>query len=1276
MPQIVPKLNLNKHPSEVVDGSIINANNMIVSYDNAIMQTEPELQTSAVTDALNIVIGETNTYEIKSIIPCNKELILFVAVEENDDIIMLYRYNEDLKTAKFCCSTDYHNGTIIGTFTYNNNNLIISFSEYFEDDSQKIPLKVINLGSYDSINSQDNNQLTNYKLHSICPEVVIPSIIITYVDGSAPKGWYYVFVRYKISEDTYTQWFDTNAHALIDSFNGTSFFDYYISKDAPGASSEIDGIRHSYSETYISDDTDVSKISFKCTGFSLDYNYNYYQLAFICVNKSSTKAYRSNDINISDTSFIFNNSNVVEDSVINIINTYNNYYNVKTLTTVNNRLYIANYKESNFENNLIDKLKSINIKITKNESYTGINIIDEPQQIVAQFIHSNNALKRVCNKWNNDFYYYNLVGAIVQDNNFDSEQFRYPFVTLQFDNIQINSTVTIKYGSTTEQILPENIIIAPFYQFQDSNNRTRYGKVFINRNGTLDDITPNGCPDTLVYVNHDNGDGNKDYIIIVQDNSKSADNVVLLVKADSFAISDSSSVINKLNNVGIYPNQYYNFFIHFVDKYGQISKGFNLSNFNVTADGVQLVENNIGNKLTYVPNPNITATGNNYKITLSFTITNIPEEITTLFVSFEKLEKTNKLNGVVNVNDKGEICFYTNELNFSDSIDFSFNKLRVYDTVRQLANGYKYKGLNNLSVKLYKVLGNSYTDYTITNKELRVADSFNNMLSSTCIVLTLEEDKMISIEQISSLFSDDYVSLYNNETKILIPCSNIKQTGFIDVNTQTGFISMHHATVYKDVFYNDTVKVFQKQNLTDAQSEVFTNYIWYDYTDVPFETLKFNNSPVVTFFPIKGLNTTDENDKTFIIGNIVECKNTVDLYQQNNIAVDTNYPKSLDWYNPNNTHEDNYSKTIRRSNILQDESHTNTWRQFSLEQYKIITENKGDIIKMISIGYYFIVHTQYSMFLFNATNSLKSNDKNNLQLSSIDIWDIDYKEIVTSQLGYAGIQKEYSGIIGNFGYIFYDSDARRIYRYDNNMVGYIDNDINNFINKLIGYNAHFVDDKHNNRILICFTKSSANDIVLSYNYRTNTFVSLHDYKYARGYNTKENIYLISKFNTENHSIVYNFSDTMFSDNASIEIMLNSNYYTMKYIDSIIYKVQAVIAGNAYNYFPVEETFDLYAADYLQVYNVHCDTGELDIRFNDAANEVNTVMDYARPYWKFGNWHFNELRNRLADYLKGTYNASECSRIFGHWFVVKFTFNQIKQIEIESVDGKFLNAEAI
>lgn len=1290
MAQIIPKLNLNKHPSEVLNGGLIDATNIIVSNDNAVIQTEPQLDSSNINNQLINLIG-SRSYTIKYCITCNKELIIFIQFNDDTNNISLYRYNEDYNETKYVTTTDYHGGNLLGTFTYNFDNLIIAFSEYFEDDSKNIPLKTINLGNFkNGSNIQDIKQLENADLHSICPIVSIPKIVTNYEFGAAYKGWYYIFIRYKISNNTYTQWFNTNKSIFVDYFNDDYIFNYYISPDANGKREE-DGMYHSFAQSILSDNSEISKITFTCSVTNKDTKYDYYQLGFVQINKSTSKGFKSNDIPINVSTFTFNNTNIEEYAISDLITTYNNYYNSKSLCTIGNRLFIGNYKENNLDKDFINKLKNIKVTLDFTYSQSLAETVNNSTTAVAEYVNDDyGSFSRQCSKYNGDFWYYNAVNAICEqdDNSYNNVVVSHTVYNLT--GINDDYYLNIKYklpnekfvansGYTndmfteySETIQAKNIIIAPFVQYFGELGNVYYGKVYIIKDGQLIDCMAGGPLYTQVLFQAI-GSGNVRWDkFIVQSTSYSTDTNAdpdLNLNA-STSISTSWDVINRLSTCGIYPGQPYNFFIHFVNKYGEISRGYNLSNFNVTTNGTSGY-NSLGNLIIFCPRAN--NINKQYKtytalITIDYTF---DDDIVAFFVSYEKLEKSIQYKGYVTQNDDGTVCFYSDELNFADSLNFNFNKIRLMpiDTL----NTNDSTGTNiNLNYN-YSVLDNTVEEASINNTILKVADSFNNILQSTHLELTLSSS-VDTVNKIAELYKDDGFNYYNNESKILIPCTDItSNTINVIINTKTAFISKHHAIVYNKVYFNDTLKIFQKQNSNAAEYDVFKHITWFDYAEIPWESLRYNNNPVVTFFPIKGLNTTDENEKTFQLGNIVECKNTIDLYQQVNVAIGDSYPKSLDWYNPNSTYNNNYPKTIRRSNIIQDESHTNAWRQFGLEQYKNITENKGDIVKLIAVGYYFIVHCQHSMFLFNGTDSIEAKE-NNIQLSSVDFWDTKYKEIVTSDLGYAGIQKEYSGIIGNFGYVFYDSDARRIYRYDNGQVAYIDGDVTNYVRKLKGYNVHIVDDKHRNRLLICFVKDKEQDIVLSYNYNTNTFVSRHTYNYLRGYSTKENTYIIMKYDNDiNRTNIDVYKEALYY-NAVVNVMLNADYISMKYIEYILYKVAKVTPVALNNYSPVEGLNDLYAADAIRVYSTHCDTGVLDITFKDAIIEVNKVMNYAKPYWRFGNWHFNALRNRLAEYLLKKYGDDECSRIFGNWFVVEFHINSNEQVELETLDAVYNSAE--
>lgn len=211
----------------------------------------------------------------------------------------------------------------------------------------------------------------------------------------------------------------------------------------------------------------------------------------------------------------------------------------------------------------------------------------------------------------------------------------------------------------------------------------------------------------------------------------------------------------------------------------------------------------------------------------------------------------------------------------------------------------------------------------------------------------------------------------------------------------------------------------------------------------------------------------NEDDSKYWPGCIVTPANSIDLFENRQGSADQFNPKTYTNYREDIIDIDFYGKTIRRSNVIQDESRENAWRKFGLEAYKNITENKGVITNLVGIGNLVLAHTEHSLFMFDLNNELKTIDQN-IQLHQPDAFDIGYKEVFTSELGYGGLQDKRSAIVDQFGYIFYNNDDNNIYRFDNNQLAIISNDIVEWLVKAKPNNVRFANDIRNNRLLIKF----------------------------------------------------------------------------------------------------------------------------------------------------------------------------------------------------------------
>lgn len=1475
---IIPKLNLNDNPRLSDNLSLNDSYNMMLSKDGN-LTTENSLQVnSIIQNSIESYIGSSR-YSIIYCISCNVELVLFVWNKNNNKFI-IFRYNEEYnKCYAIIDNFEYFGGKLIGDFTYNKENLIISIGEYIEEGINNIPLKVINLGKFPTskeeldkqtfINPDDKLALYDNRLHPICPEVIIPKVTTERINGNSYKGWYYIFIRYKISNNTYTKWLNTNESIFVDEYHQENIIDYHISqywntddefrekneaKEDTAAKIEI--------TEYISNNTDISSNSFKMTFDNLDSKYNIFQVALICLSKSYTKGFKSEDIKIYKDE---NNNSVVnvvnfsgfnEYAVGDIIKSYYNYYNVKTLHSYNNRLYIGNYNEyektidvsdisikidffrKDVSSYYVDKqsqpntIKAINEDVNllsnnltkpiedKTIIYGGetIHYIDSPISFIRT--NSNNDVVETRECENGDLVTIGLrLSYLAKENNqtieipvgkyYHTVEFKRVGLLIGYEiewtfNYNSLGEVTggqysiIKTGKTSFRSLclisGEGLYtdFAPWLKFIQNKSYIKINDIFntgpineyrnyffiaithiengevtynnYNSNGDIIKVNNNDVPfytqkgSTISFRKDLYTDplfGNKwfykdpdinrcwtndadykevgDKTFICNPYSWEMDwfkkyaegklidePVTPITPTDKEQISSSYS--NKIiDSCGLSTNEYYSFYIHFINKYGEVTKGYPLSMFDIensvignagfkleVGESRVIVGNNksfgnnyayvdkITNKLgllllslkyrynDYIYDNTITNTDGFYKYYFKFTIDKIPDDYIGYFMSCEKLDKTLLYAGLAENSGINQINFYNDRLNFDDSIDFMFNKVVISKCNISFPNSTTFNHIATQTLTEY----DSAKTYDVLEKNVKVCDAFNNIGRSTCLVLKINKSDIVTENNdyiikncyFCCLINSDHENKYCNNNKYLIPCSQVNYSTENPVigNPKTVFVTNNTVLYYMGNFYNTGLNIFQKPQEVNRSVENI-HAITFKYKDyVPFESVCFNNKPTVVFFPFIGLsNTSKDTEQSFKTGCIVESKNTYDLFELRQITYDTQYPAILNNYDKNIIYTDTFAKTIRRSNVIQDESSVNNWRKFEVEQYKNINENKGSIVKIFGLGYTFMVHTEHSLFVFKSLDSIKSSNENtDIQLASIDIWDVNYQEFFTSKLGFGGISKEHHGIVDTFGYIWYDKYNNRLYRIDNNKFNFIDSNIKCYLDNIRPDDVVFANDKEHNRLIMCFYKNGIAIDTISYNYSINEFISRHKYYYFNAYNTKKNLYLLdSKYFhnfIEGHYLdigILPFYNNDFAG-AYIDIIVNINYFDIKFIESIRYKLNQIITTQTDDNKRTKVKNIYYPGDYIRIYNDINDTGNIDAKTSDPNNNINKVENYNKPYWNLGNWNFSCIRNNIADYINNQLTNKEVSRFYGNYFIVRFIFDyNNNRIEFESLDYK-------
>jgi len=441
-------------------------------------------------------------------------------------------------------------------------------------------------------------------------------------------------------------------------------------------------------------------------------------------------------------------------------------------------------------------------------------------------------------------------------------------------------------------------------------------------------------------------------------------------------------------------------------------------------------------------------------------------------------------------------------------------------------------------------------------------------------------------------------------------------------------------------------------------------------TDVFFESKSYKNSPVGFMSLVKG---SDENSNKFAKGTMVTPVNSIDLFENRQGSADQFNPKTYVNFREDLVSVEQFDKTIRRSNVIQNESRVNGWRTFPIEGYKNITENKGKITNIIGIGTVLLAHTEHSMFMFDTDNTLKTEGKD-IQLLQPDAFEVSYNEVFTSDKGFGGLQDDKSYIVNDFGYIFYSDDTNRIYRFDDKQLDNMDEDIIQWLKKYKPFNVRMANDKENNRILMKFdylVTGLTRSTVISYNYNEKNFVSQHPYYFDEAFNTKVGLYLqctndhngCSLHNFDYKGDVYgrydNIKGTLGQSivaHSKLSFIINDSYSIVKFLEYITYKLTkyAEYSGTDFTNLPVEEYKTPYAGYTLAVYNNNVNTGVLNITTDIEANKnMFDVID--KPYWDLGVWNFSYLRNRISELNNGV-SDDNITRLFGNYFIVEFVFD--------------------
>lgn len=440
------------------------------------------------------------------------------------------------------------------------------------------------------------------------------------------------------------------------------------------------------------------------------------------------------------------------------------------------------------------------------------------------------------------------------------------------------------------------------------------------------------------------------------------------------------------------------------------------------------------------------------------------------------------------------------------------------------------------------------------------------------------------------------------------------------------------------------------------------------------------------------------------------------IYELSSMYKD--YTRKL--YSPKSNDKINiFDTVIRASDVNIDEVYRNIYK-FYAEDYYNVPANRGNIINLFSIQKSLYIHCEHSLFKFSGNNSLTAKDTE-VQLTDADIFDTGIEEIFDAEHGYGGLQKKEHSLITYNAYVFYDAVVNTIYGYfgNNNLVN-LSESIHKLLNSDVVSTVLFASDEMNDRFFANINYINNDNVCLSFNFATKSFVSIHDFNFNKSFSTRSNCYFVDTlrlFGIDNLKLPTSYSGLnkksklfitdMSNGNQSIvenclDIVCNIEYEKIKvlnYINWICNQINKYTDDiDGVNLFVAEENISKYAGSKLRIYTDQCSTELINLEnsngeiYEQNTQPISSPNSYIYPRYNCGVWSLNYFRDvkNIEDIFKykdaipptqqeEAYNRglvnSDRSLIYGKYFVLRLIFRN-KNFKLENINFNIQDYEKV
>lgn len=1440
--EIIKQLNLNGNPQTVPNGSLVFAKNIKLSADGTFITNDDGVKTAfddyddseelrhklkvenikgekvnklfdfisdydRIINNVNITIERQrndlkivgyincpneivfltyNTYkdynkDTREIIEEGEESIIYRAVEYKDDAI---NYDNENVFALFKVPTGwvYDGGNIVGTYTYNvYGHLIIGIAE----SNAKIDKQLLTIDLNDS---DYGDALDKY---SCAPNIPIANLTLNgKVKGSAmARGLYYFFIRYEVSDKLYTNWFPIGAPQYALSLDYKTMVDHVY-----GIVENLDVTKYTSSSLLVNTDKE-SYYNFDFTiSFNNIYSYIGYQIAYILQTDDTSVGRIWNGFEFSANeltkSFLFNGGYIEEVDIADLTRDVLNIYNAKALTVYNNKLYAANFKETDYNINLQDYANEIDTYLIKKVVDT--QVIEKASTLMVKWtyriqggevgIFEINAPADISSVNLKDVYSTNIPDKSMLDWLGDVMSWN---VKEEYQDIRLMIGTDPKLILTTK-----GLVISPSEDCWGNNPAKSF----------RDDVSPDvyAFGRWLKFGDWQGyGDIEKRYITISKD-----------VSENSYNTYSTDNIIRTLM-----PYEVYAFYVHYVRPDGSYTNGIPLEN-KVPIDSNSLLYKKIGD---------IDASRLPSELSDIATIPEIKDKY--LYELFIRSKAFSKQYFGIYLDNKGKRLFRTDsgilhkvgqgeDKTYILRLGVRFENISYppgyigaffsYEKINALSvyQGYVSEQINSgVLLKANDVeSANSRYDGTLFVPHHKIVDGeigsiasepyyayINNsapVLSNAAITFEGEVLSRLGLHggiamNMSKKLNGDVAepynpaegiigsiilfnrSIYSNEVKELIPFGPITTTNFYgeeDENSRESIPPSEEDTIinydinypsfllqdkifkYKSpIFINETcsvnvvepkggVNVINPQKYYQDNQYIDSFYVW-KFSNLNLLALSIKKEPEVVSGIMTGVQGEEELDHSVnSINTIVRPVNASDLFKLESCYIPKIH-KAYTNYNKNLVTPNILTNLIRCSYPIRNESGINSWRLFNPLNYYPIDNSNGEIVHIFAAGSSFYIHTRNNLLVTSSNAKLKA-DNETIHIQQNNVFDVEPHEIFTSDLGYGGIKYQKCQLFSQLGYIWYDSDRHKLFRFDNGNLVDITSGIDEIVKK---YNFEYcfinIDNK-SNRVFFCFYDYNKNNpLTLGYDILSNKWLSIYDFEYDMSIHTANRIlfgesdqYYIYLYSKSAAPCNYSTLKSEFGDfpsyipvgshsNASyfcFDVIFNEAYTIPKVLDSISWIHECIELHTTDFNHPAQlklevenvlnRTQDLNGVSII-VYSDSVDSGRLELQhdvLNDVANK-NNPNAYKYPYYNKGIWNLNYFRNNIiepvtdselemlseqygidAESLKKVYKVTDRhgspvyrvsdlrSLIYGKYIAVRFIFYTTNRIKFDNL----------